>query len=179
MPKRQFLLILRNSRFGEKSAAMSLGHESSPNRLNKTTTKRPASNDYNILHLKTRSFKKHHEKLEALISCFESPPSIICLTQSWLTVNDDPNLFKVTNYNTCLSKLRSGRGAGIMIEISDEVNFIEKLSCELKENSLVHLKFGDLKIALLVVYKPPELTSRILFLSSIKHWVTSTKVITE
>ena len=105
---------------------------------------RPASNHYRILHLNTRSIKKHHEELEALISCFESPPSVICLTESWLTVNDDPNLFKVTNYNTCMSISRSGRGGGIMIQISDEVNLIEELNCELNESLLVHLKFGEL-----------------------------------
>ena len=158
---------------------MSLEHKNSPIRLNKATKIRPASNHYKILQVNTRSIKKHHEVLEALISCFESPPSVICLTESWLTVKDDPNLFKVTCYNTCLSKSRSGRGEGIMIEINDEVKLIEELSCKLNESLWAQMKFGELKIALLVVYNPPELTSRILFLSSIKHWTTSMKVMTE
>ena len=132
----------------------SLEHKSSPLRLNKATKIRSASNHFKVLLLNTRSIKKH-EELEALISCFESPPSVICLTESWLTVNDDPNLFKVTNYNNCLSKSRRiGRGGGIMIQISDEVNLIEELNCKLNESLLVHLKFGELKIALLVVYNP-------------------------
>ena len=158
MPKRPFLLISRNSRFGAKSAVRSLEHKNPPLRLNKATKIRSASN---------------LEELEALISCFESPPSVICLTESWQRVNDDPKLFKLTNYNNCLSKSRSGRGGGIMIQISDEANLIEELNCKLNESLLVHLKFGELKIALLVVYNPPELTSRISFLSSIKHWKTS------
>ena len=67
-----------------------------------------------------------------------------------------------------------------MIQISDEVNLIEELNCKLNEKGLlVHLKFGELKIDILVVYNPPELTSRISFLSSIKHWKTSMKIMTE
>ena len=43
-----------------------------------------------------------------------------------------------------------------MIQISDEVNLIEELNCKVNESLLVHLKFGELKIALLVVYNPPQ-----------------------
>ena len=177
--KETILVILRNSRFGTKTALTSLEHKSSPNRLNKATKNRSASNHFQILNLNTRSIKKHHEELEALISCFESQYSVICLTESWLTVNDDPNLFKVTNYNACLSKSRSGRSGGIMNQISADVNLIEELNCTLNESLLAHLKFGELKIALLVVYNPPELTNRISFLRSIEHWKTSRKVVTE
>ena len=143
--KEIILVILRNNRFGAKTALKSLKHKSSPNRLNKATKIRSASNHFQILNLNTRSIKKHLEELEALISCFESPSSVICLTESWLMVNDAPTLFKVTNYNTCLSKSRSGRGGGIMIQINDEVNLIEELNCTLNESLWAHLKFGELK----------------------------------
>ena len=136
MPKRQFLLVLRNSRFGVKSAVKSRGHKSSHNRLNIATKIRSASNDYKVLHLNTRPIKKR-----ALIFCFESPRSVLCLTESWLTVIDDPILINVANYNTCLSK-SSSRCGGIMIQISDEVNLIEELNCKLNESLLVHSKFG-------------------------------------
>ena len=41
-----------------------------------------------------------------------------------------------------------------MIQINDEVNLIEELSCKLNENLLVHLKLGELKIALLEIDNP-------------------------
>ena len=50
-----------------------------------------------------------------------------------------------------------------MVQISDELNLIEELNCALNESPLFHLKFGELKVALLVVFSSPELTSRILF----------------
>ena len=43
-----------------------------------------------------------------------------------------------------------------MIQISDEMNLIEELNCELNESLLVQTKFGELKIALLVVYHTPR-----------------------
>ena len=55
-----------------------------------------------------------------------------------------------------MSKSRSGRGGGIMIQINNEVTLIEELNCKSNESLLVHLKFGELKIALLVVYNPPR-----------------------
>ena len=47
-----------------------------------------------------------------------------------------------------------------MIQISNEVNLIEELNCKLNESLLVHLKFGELKIALLVVYNPPRINKQ-------------------
>ena len=122
----------------------------------KPTKNVSASNSCKILHFNTRSIKKHYEELGALISCFQSSPSIICLTESWVTNVDDPILFNVTNYNTCLSKSRVGSGGGIMIQIRDEVSLVEELNCDLDESVLAHLTIGDLKIALLVVYNPPR-----------------------
>ena len=127
MPKRLFWIVLRSSRFGLKRTAKTMSLKNSANGSIKPTKNVSASNSCKILHLNTRSIKKHYEELEALISCFQSPPSIICLTESWLTNVDDPNLFKVTNYNTCLSK---SRGGGIMIQIGDEVSLIEELNCD-------------------------------------------------
>ena len=55
-----------------------------------------------------------------------------------------------------MSKSRVGRGGGIVIQIRDEVSLIEELNCGLDESLLAHLKIGELKIALLVVYNPPR-----------------------
>ena len=41
-----------------------------------------------VLHLNIRSLKTHLEELEALVSSFECPPEVICLTETWLTDND-------------------------------------------------------------------------------------------
>ena len=114
--------------------AKTMSPKNSANGLIKPTKNVSASNSCKILHLNTRSIKKHYEELETLISRFESPPTIIFLSESWLTIEDDPNLFKETNYNTCLSKSRVTRGGCIMIQIRDEVSLTEELNCGLDES---------------------------------------------
>ena len=54
----------------------------------------------------------------------------------------------------------SAKGGVIVIQINDEVNLIEELNWYLHESRLVPSTFKELKIVLIVVYHPPELTSR-------------------
>ena len=75
--KETILADIEEQPFRSEECCESLEHKSSPLRLNKATKIRSASNHFKILHLNTKSIKKDHEELEALISCFESPPSII------------------------------------------------------------------------------------------------------
>ena len=63
--------------------------------------------------------------------------------------------------------------------MSDEVNLIEELNWKLNESLLAHLKLGELKIGVIVVDNPPDLTSRISFLCEIKHWKTARRKMTE
>ena len=44
-----------------------------------------------ILHLNVRSIKPHFDKLEALVLGLESPPEVLCLTETWLSENDNFN----------------------------------------------------------------------------------------
>ena len=37
-------------------------------------------------------------KLEYLILCFNDTPDILCLTETWLTDEDDPELYLVNGY---------------------------------------------------------------------------------
>ena len=107
------------------------------------------------MHLNTRSLKKHHEELEALVNCLESPPNIICLTETWLSTDDDPGLYNLSNYTTCLSKPRNGRGGGIMVQTTSEVALIGELESEIDESLLIHVKGGIEDPILLTVYNPP------------------------
>ena len=57
-----------------------------------------------VLNVNNRLFKLHLEKLEALVLSLESPPDILCLTETWLTDNDDPKLFLVNGYSQYIAK---------------------------------------------------------------------------
>ena len=66
-----------------------------------------ANNDFSVLHLNTMSLKPHFEKLEALILSLESPPDIICLSETWLNHNDNSRGYLVNGYYDFLVKNRT------------------------------------------------------------------------
>ena len=55
-----------------------------------------------VLSVNVRSLKKHVNDLEALVHSLESLPDIICLTETWLSDNDDIDSLLVPGYNTRL-----------------------------------------------------------------------------
>ena len=59
-----------------------------------------------VLHLNIRSLKNHLEELEALVLSFESPPDVICLTETWLTDNDHLPSDTLKGYNQFVTKNR-------------------------------------------------------------------------
>ena len=109
-----------------------------------------------VIHLHTRSLKKHYEQLEALVNCLESPPNIICLTETWLSAKNDPGLYNLSNYTACLSKSRNGRRGGIMVQNTSEVALKGELVSEIEENLLIHVKVGIEDMILLTLYNPPR-----------------------
>ena len=48
-----------------------------------------------IFHMNVRSFCKHHDELEALVKSLESPPDIICLSETWFFECDDKYSYKL------------------------------------------------------------------------------------
>ena len=92
----------------------------------------------------------------ALVNCLESLPNIICLTETWLSTDDDPGFYNLSNYTTCLSKQRNGRGGGIMVQTTSEVALIGELECKIDESLLIHVKVGIEDLILLTVYNPPR-----------------------
>ena len=64
-------------------------------------------NQVTIMHINVRSIKKNLINLETLILGLESPPSVLCLSETWLTENDDPKCYLVHGYNQLIVKTRN------------------------------------------------------------------------
>ena len=109
-----------------------------------------------MLHLNIRSLKKHHEELEALLLSFNHTPSILALTETWLTDADAPYCFKLTGYNTVLSRNRKSRGGGVMIQCKDGFDVLGELDINLEESIAVKVFHQGLYFVLIVVYNPPR-----------------------
>ena len=113
-----------------------------------------------------RSLKKNRDSLEALLLGLESPPALICITETWLNENDDPKFFLIHGYNQEITKSRTTRGGGVMIQIRNAIDlmknfhtpFDEALSVEIGEN-------GDI-IKIIVIYNPPR-TNKMEFIEKL------------
>ena len=73
-----------------------------------------------MLHINVRSLKGHLSELEALVYSLESPPSILCLSETWLTENDDSKCYLIDGYNKFATCNRKSRGSGVMIQIRED-----------------------------------------------------------
>ena len=93
-----------------------------------------------VLYINIRSIKNICEELEAVIYSLESPPSIICLTETWLTEDDNPKCFLVKGYNQVIAKSRKAKGGGLMIQLKQNLNFIQEFKVDLDE--ALHIQAG-------------------------------------
>ena len=107
-----------------------------------------------VLHLNIRSLKKHHEELEALLLSFNHTPSILALTETWLTDANAPYCFKLTGYNTVLSRNPKSRGGGVMIQCKAGFHVLGELDINLEESIAVKVFHQGLYFLLIVVYNP-------------------------
>ena len=51
------------------------------------------------MNINIRPIEKNVDNLEALILGLESPPFVLCLSETCLTENDDPKCYLVHGYN--------------------------------------------------------------------------------
>ena len=65
---------------------------------------------FSVMLSNVRSIRKHHEDLETLIGSLESLPSILCITETWLSDDDNPDCYAVKGYKPYAAANRSTRG---------------------------------------------------------------------
>ncbi len=109
-----------------------------------------------FLHVNVRSLKKNSIRLEALVYSFESPPSVICLSETWLQKQDDPRCFSLKGYKHVSSKSRDSRAGGVMIQTREDISFIREIESDLEESTIVQLKNQEYLFFVMVCYNPPR-----------------------
>ena len=105
-----------------------------------------------MLNVNVRSLKSHFEKFDALVLSLESPPDRLCLTQTWLTDNDDPKMFLVNGYNQCISKNRTTLGGGVMIQVKHSCNLLTEHKIDFDEAVMGEISCSDYKFFIAAVY---------------------------
>ena len=106
--------------------------------------------------MNVRSLNKHHDELEALINSLESPPDVVCISETWLQEDNSVNCFKLSGYNTIINKSRKGIGGGVMMQLKDNVTIIEEFNSELAESISVLVKLNNQIFQIMLVYNPPN-----------------------
>ena len=113
-------------------------------------------NQVTIMHINVRSIKKNLDNLEALILGLESPPSVLCLSKTWLTENDDPKCHLFHGYNQLIAKTLISKGGGVIIQVKNDNTLMKEISTNLDEALMADVCKGDDMFRVLVIYNPPR-----------------------
>ena len=65
-----------------------------------------------------RSLPRNFEEFELEIEQLAQRPDIICLTETWLKINSDNDIFQIQGYEPLYSWVRIKRGGGIGIYVN-------------------------------------------------------------
>ena len=121
--------------------------------------------------MNVRSLKKHLEEIEMLINNLKSPPSCVCLSETWLknntsttdndapTINNDAlkNIYKLKGYSDVFVKSRSHKvGGGVMIQLREDVSFIKELETPFKEALCIEVSHRQKHVIILLIYNEPK-----------------------
>ena len=118
-----------------------------------------------VIHLNIPSLKPHFTKLEALILSLESPPEVICLTETWLTDLDSfPNYLK-HGYNHLLVKNRTNSYGGVMIQVKENCFLLKEYYDDFDESITAEIDLGKYKFKICVIYNKPR-TNKMEFIKS-------------
>ena len=124
-----------------------------------------------VLNVNVRSLKLHLEKLEALVLSLESSPDVLCLTETWLTDNDDPKLFLVNGYTQYIAKNRTTLGGGVMIQVKSSCNLLNKYQVEFEEAVMGEIACNNFKFFIAAVYNKPK-ANKLEFVKTLDNFLS-------
>ena len=122
------------------------------------------------LNVNVRSIKKNLSKLESLILSFNDTPDILCLTETWLNDEDDPELYLVNGYTQVKSKNRSTKGGGVMIQCKRDITITKEIETNFEECVFLEINTKTNYTKLAVIYNKPR-TNKTSFLKVLEKFL--------
>ena len=110
-----------------------------------------------VLLINARSLKKHVENFQALTYCLDSPPSILCTTETLLNTQDDSNALLIKGYDQCRVNSRELRGGVVTIQALKGINIVEELPIVIEEALSVKISHLCFLFVITVIYNPPKI----------------------
>ena len=130
----------------------------------------PLKTKVSVMHLNVRSLKPHYEKLEALILSLESPPDVICLTETWLTANDDPKCYLLPGYRQFVFRNRKSTGGGVMMQLHENCVILSEKDSPFEESILSDISIHGHIYSFLTLYNKPR-SNKQLFLDQLDQFL--------
>ena len=131
----------------------------------------PKLKSLSVLNVNVRSLKSNREKLEALVLTRESPPDILCLTETWLAENDDPKMFLVNGYTQYIVKNRTSIGGGVMIQVKNSCNLLNEHKIDFDEAVMGEIACKNYKFFIAVVYNKPK-ANKLEFIDALDNFLS-------
>ena len=78
---------------------------------------------FSVIHFNCRSIRSCFDDLKQYLSDIGKKFDVICISESWLTSNDDLNEYSIECYDAVSMNRTNKRGGGVMIYVSSGLNF--------------------------------------------------------
>ena len=115
-----------------------------------------------VLQVNCRSLKKNFDQVKILLSNFSSLPSVIALSETWLSPSDQTSLFNLPGYSFISVPRKLKRGGGTGLYVSDDINYIVRedippLPEEVCEYCTIEILNDHLpNVIIMSLYRPPD-----------------------
>ena len=123
-----------------------------------------------VLHLNIRSLKRYLEELEALFLSFESPPDIICITETWLTDNDHLPSYTLKGYNQFVTKNKEISYGGVMIQVKENCTILRQSRLDFYVAISADIALGRYQFKLVTIYNKPR-TNKMDFIEKLNEYL--------
>ena len=113
--------------------------------------------DVTILHLNVRSIRKHYAELESLVFGLDSQPDILCLSETWLSNDDNMNSYSINGYKHLAVKNRNTvKGGGVMIQLRNSCNLVKVCKSPFEESIFAEVRIHNRRVNLIVIFNKPR-----------------------
>ena len=113
--------------------------------------------------------------MEALVLSLESPPDILCLTETWLTDNDNFESHLVTGYNQYIVKNQTTSHGGVMIQIRSTCSLVKQNDHSFDEAIFADISAKGYTFKLVVIYNKPR-SNKMEFLNTLEDFLENTSI---
>ena len=103
--------------------------------------------------------------MEALVLTAESPPDILCSTETWLTDNDNFESHLLTGYKQYIVKNRTTSHGGVMIQIRSTCSLVKQNDHSF-EAIFADISANGYTFKLVVIYNKPR-SNKMEFLNTL------------